>query len=59
MRIFALVTTAVLAAGCPPRSRVMVDTPDAGSEFLPDHIKKQVEQKLEQEHEKTLDPKVE
>lgn len=57
--MLVLIAAAGLAAGCLSRRRVMVETPDAAAEFLPDHIKREVEQTLEKEHEKTLDPKVE
>jgi hypothetical protein len=54
-----LVMAALAPAGCGRRSVLVVETPDAAPVFLPDHLKKEVEQTLEKEHERTLDPRVE
>ena len=66
MRVLLLALLLALSA-CKRRPAVAEDVPDAapaeiltpGGRVSPQEIKKEVEQTLEKEHERTLDPKVE
>ena len=68
MRRLALALLVVASPACKRRPAAVVeDAPDAaaaeivtpGGAVRPEEIKREVEQTLEKEHERTLDPKVE
>jgi hypothetical protein len=67
MRRLTLLLLVVALAACKRRQAPAAEAPDAapaeiltpGGRVRPEEIKKEVEETLEKEHERTLDPKVE